>query len=219
MFPGNDRWALVRCSWRSPNDSLLVVVSSESGRIWLPSKDIKKSDAHQAAITGLQIRPAPTAGVGQLSTSEFATSSEDGTIKVWQVNQARESIDQLAKLTFGRPILLKTLAYSPDGFCLAGASHAGVRIWNAEHGYNQMAVWQGSEEWKGNSLRDEDLLSNGAMSSVNGDGNGGAHDYSLTWDLDSKKLAFGLGSQVSPPSSLHGSPTYTHQIALINFQR
>ena len=197
MFPGNDRWAFVKCSWRSPNDSLLVVASSESGRIWLPSKDIKKSDAHQAAITGLQIRPATTAGVGQLSTSDFATSSEDGTIKVWQVNQARESIDQLAKLTFGRPILLKTLAYSPDGFCLAGASHAGVRIWNAEHGYNQMAVWQGSDEWKGNSLRDEDLMSNGAMSSINGDGNGGALDYSLTWDLDSKKLAFGLGSQVS----------------------
>ena len=199
MFPGNDRWAFVKCSWRSPNDSLLVVASSESGRIWLPSKDIKKSDAHQAAITGLQIRPATTAGVGQLSTSEFATSSEDGTIKVWQVNQARESIDQLAKLTFGRPILLKTLAYSPDGFCLAGASHAVVRIWNAEHGYNQMAIWQGPGEWKGNSLRDEDLMSNGAMSSINGDGNGGALDYSLSWDLDSKKLAFGLGSQVSLP--------------------
>ena len=202
MFPGYDRWAFVKCSWLSQNDSLLVVASSESGRIWLPSKDIKKSDAHQAAITGLQIRPSTAAGAGQLSTTEFATSSEDGTVKVWQVNQARQAVDQLAKLTFGRPLLLKTLAYSPDGFCLAGASHTGVRIWNAEHGYNQMAVWQGSEEWKGNGLRDEDLISNGAMSSINGDGNGISLDYSLTWDLDSKKLAFGLGSQVSLPSFL-----------------
>ena len=195
-FPGNDRWAFVKCSWRSPNDNLLVAASSESGRIWLPSKEILKSDVHQAPITGLQIRPAPGVGPGHLSTSEFATSSEDGTIKVWRLNRETNSIDQFAKLTFGRPLLLKTLAYSPDGFCLAGASNAGVRIWNAEHGYNQMAVWQGSEEWKGNNLRDEDLVSNGAMSSINGDGSGGGLEYSLTWDLDSKKLAFGLGSQV-----------------------
>ena len=197
--PGNDRWAFIKCSWRSANDNLLVAASSESGRIWLPSKDIMKSEAHQAAVTGLQIRPAPATGAGQLSTSEFATSSEDGTIKVWRVNQANNSIDQLAKLSFGRPLLLKALAYSPDGFCLAGASNAGVRIWNAEHGYIQMASWQGSEEWKGNNLRDEDLMSNGAMSSINGDGSGGALDYSLTWDLDSKKLAFGLGAQVCMP--------------------
>ena len=193
---GNDRWAFVKCSWRNANDSLLVTASSESGRIWLPSTRDLAVDAHQAPITGLQIRPAPAVGPGQLSTSEFATSSEDGSIKVWKVNHGNSTIDQVIKLGFGRPVMVKALSYSPDGFCLAGSCDDSVRIWNAEHVYNAMATWQSSNDWKGNNVKDEEMMSNGAMSSINGDAAGSTTDHSLTWDLDSKKLAFGLGSQV-----------------------
>ena len=195
-FPGNDKWSFVKCSWRSQHDTLLVAASSETGRIWLPDRDLKK-DAHQAAITGLQIRPQALFGYHALSTTEFATSSEDGTIKIWQYDRATNSVNRISKLTLGFPQLLKTLSYSPDGFCLAGGSYGTVRIWNAEHGYNQMANWEGDNSlWKGNSLKDDDLVSNGAMSSVNGEGTGSSVDHSLSWDSDSKRLAFALGSQV-----------------------
>lgn len=192
------RWAFVKSAWRSPADSLLVAASSgEIGSLWLPAKNILRRDAHQAAITGLQIRPAPAIGSDQRSTTDFATSSEDGSVKIWRVEPSNNSLHTTVKLTFGQPMFLKTLSYSPDGFCLAAASNNSVRIWNAEHGYNQMAVWQGPVEWKGNHLKDEDMMSNGAMSSNWGDGNASALDHCLTWDPDSKKLAFSLGSQVS----------------------
>ncbi|RMZ77006.1 hypothetical protein DV738_g4573, partial [Chaetothyriales sp. CBS 135597] len=203
---GHDRWSFIRCSWRSQNDTLLVAASTDSGRLWLPDRDVKK-DAHQAAITALQIRPQHLNGYPALSTSEFATSSEDGTIKIWQYDRPTNTISTTSKLIVGYPQLLKTLAYSPDGFFLAGASYSTVRIWNAEYVYNQMANWKGeSTSWKGDTLKeDDDLVSNGAMSSVNGDGTGaaGLADHSLAWGSDGSKLAFALGSQV----------------ALINFRR
>ena len=60
-----------------------------------------------------------------------------------------------------------------------------------------MANWKGDESvWKGNSLKDDDLVSNGAMSSLNGEGLASGADHSLSWHTDSKKLAFALGSQV-----------------------
>ncbi|RMZ90919.1 hypothetical protein DV736_g1845, partial [Chaetothyriales sp. CBS 134916] len=205
-FPsGNDRWSFIRCSWRGQNDTLLVAASTESGRLWLPDRDVKK-DAHQAAITALQIRPQYLNGHPAFSTSEFATSSEDGTIKIWHYDRPTNTISTTSKLVVGFPQLLKTLAYSPDGFCLAGASYSTVRIWNAEYGYNQMANWKGeSSSWKGDTLKDDDLVSNGAMSSLNGDGTGpgGVADHSLAWASDGNRLAFALGSQM----------------ALINFRR
>ena len=194
---GLDRWAFVKCSWRNQAEALLVAASSETGRIWLPARDLLKQDAHQSAITGLQVRPYPAAGVKALSTSEFATSSVDGMIKVWKYESPSNSLSCISKLTLGSMQLLKTLAFSPDGFCLAGASYSNVRIWNAEHAYNQMASWQGSEdEWKGSNIKDEDLVSDGAMSSVTGDAASMVSENSLGWDTDSKQLAFALGSQV-----------------------
>ncbi|RMZ75391.1 hypothetical protein DV737_g5312, partial [Chaetothyriales sp. CBS 132003] len=205
-FPsGNDRWSFIRCSWRGQNDTLLVAATTDSGRLWLPDRDVKK-DAHQAAITALQIRPQDLNGHAALSTSEFATSSEDGTIKVWQYDRPTNTISTTSKLVVGFPQLLKTLAYSPDGFSLAGASYSTVRIWNAGYGYNLMATWTAdSLRWKGDTLKDDDLVSNGAVSSVNGDGAGaaGVADHSLAWGSRGNKLAFALGSQ----------------IALINFRR
>ena len=192
---GSDKWTFVKCSWRHPDDKLLIAASSETGRIWLPDRDVKK-DAHKAGITGLQIRPHLLNGRPALSTSEFATSSEDGTIKVWLYNHITGSLETTSKLMLGAAQLLKSLSYSPDGFCLAGASYGIVKIWNAEHAYHQMASWEGKEEvWRGNSLKDDDLVSNGAMSSINGEGSTGI-DHSLSWDSDSKRLAFALGSQV-----------------------
>ncbi|ETN37673.1 uncharacterized protein HMPREF1541_07296 [Cyphellophora europaea CBS 101466] len=199
---GAEQWSFVKCAWQSLNDSLVVAASSDTGRIWLPAKDLIH-EAHHGPITGLQIRPRPANGLHTLSTTEFATCSVDGTIKAWKYDESSNSLMTLCKLSLGPSQILKTLSYSPDGFCLAGGSYSDVRIWNAEHGYSQMATWQGQEpEWHGNALKDEDLVSNGGISSLNGDSGSQAY-HSLAWDADSMKLAFSLGSQV----------------AIINFQR
>lgn len=214
---GNDSWSLVKCAWQSFDESLIVAASSESGRIWLPARDLLH-DAHQGPVNGLQIRPQPARGQQALSTTEFATCSVDGTIKAWYYDVTRNSLITRCKLTMGQSQPLKSLSYSPDGFCLAGASFTDVRIWNAEHGYNQMATWQGSSgEWLGHAHKDRDLASNDGMSSINGDA--GTVEHSLSWDSDSMKLAFSLASQVRSFSEKTTSKTDIRQVAIINFQR
>ena len=93
---------------------------------------------------------------------------------------------------------------SPDQAYLAAASYTAVRIWDARNSCKLIAAWEGKEpQWKGSSIRDEDLTSAGGKSSVNGEGSTGIADHTLSWQMSGKRLALGLGSQV----------------AVINFQR
>jgi WD40 repeat protein len=213
-----DNWSFVRCAWNTLGETLVVAASSTTGRIWLP--DINRiHDAHQAPITGLQVRPNPGGGFGALSTTEFATCSMDGTIKAWKLMKDKApTLLNVMNLDHSQPF--KALSYSPDGFCLAGASYADIRIWNAEHGYHQMATWQGSEPaWNARALTEEDNVSNGGVSSINGDTSAAA-DHSLAWDAHSMKLAYALGPQVRVfPSCLLSAGANIQQIALIDFQR
>jgi WD40 repeat protein len=189
-----DNWSFVRCAWNLLGETLVVAASSTSGRIWFPDNN-RLHDAHQAPITGLQVRPNPGGGFGVLSTTEFATCSMDGTIKAWKLTKDKTpTLLNVMNLDQSQPF--KALSYSPDGFCLAGASYADIRIWNAEHGYHQMATWHGPEPgWNARALTEEDNVSNGGVSSINGDA-GAGNDHSLAWDAHSMKLAYALGPQV-----------------------
>lgn len=191
-----EQWTFVRCAWRGERDAMLVAASAESGSLWLPAQNLIKKGAHDTAITALELRPRLANAVNS-SKQEFATSSVDGTIKVWRYEVDNSSIVSICKLVIGHASPVMTLSYSPDGFCLAGASYDTIRIWNAEHGHNHMATWKDEQNrWNGSKLRDDDMMSVGGRSSINGDVLQTSADHSLTWDAESKKLAFGLGSQV-----------------------
>jgi len=190
------QWTFVQCAWRGADNAILIAASAESSRLWMPDKNVLKRDAHHAAITGLQIRPWSS---NSYAGPQFATSSMDGTIKIWQHTQNSTSIDTIAKVTMGNANPVMALSYSPDAFCLAGASYGIARVWNAEHDYHHMGEWSGTgTDWQGDKLRDDDMMSIGGMStSANGDTASSSTDHSLVWDVDSKKLAFSLGAQVS----------------------
>ncbi|KIW16181.1 hypothetical protein PV08_06232 [Exophiala spinifera] len=192
----NESWTFVRCAWHESSVATLVAASAETGSIWLPVQNLIKKSAHEAAITGLEIRPRLGSATPSLK-QDFATSSMDGTIKVWRWDQESNYIMSICKLIIGYASPVMALSYSPDGFCLAGASYDTIRIWNAEHAYNHMATWKGeAETWGGGRLRDDDMVSLGGASSINGETIQANTDHSLSWDVDSKKLAFGLGAQV-----------------------
>jgi WD40 repeat protein len=191
-----DQWTFVRCNWHG-TDALLVVASADSGSLWMPAKGISKREAHTAPITGIELRPRGSNSMSSYGKNEFATSSVDGTIRVWKYDEQLNSIISICKLIIGFASPIMTLSYSPDGFCLAGASYDTLRIWNAEHSHNHMATWKGNqEEWSGSQYKDDDNVSIGGMSGMNGEGPQGNTDHSLAWDSESKKLAFGLGRQV-----------------------
>jgi WD40 repeat protein len=193
----NDQWTFVRCGWRGGTNATLVSASAETSTIWLPAQNLFKRGAHDAPITGLELRPRLSSTFVSTWKMEFATSSMDGTLKVWRYDEHNSSIISVCKVIIGHGSPIMALAYSPDGFCLAGASYDTVRIWNAEHGHSHMATWKEEQNsWNGLKLKDDDMMSLGGRSSMNGDASQPSADHTLMWDGDSKKLAFGLGSQV-----------------------
>lgn len=199
-FGNREGWTFVRSARLQEAETLVVAAAAETASIWIPSRNILKGNAHNAHITGLDMRrQQPPNGVHHMI--EFATSSEDGSVKIWHVNEEVSELTCSHQLRLEPSSPVMCLSYSPDGFCLVGGSYSHVRIWNAQHGYNLMGSWEGTEpEWRGSQVRDDDLAS--ARSSVN-DADPHAAYHSLAWHIDSKRLAFGLGSQM----------------AVINFQR
>ncbi|KIW96269.1 uncharacterized protein Z519_03337 [Cladophialophora bantiana CBS 173.52] len=193
-----DQWTFIRCAWHGETDAMLVVASAETGTLWMPAQNIVKRGAHDTPITGLELRPRVSGTLNSSWRQEFATSSMDGTIKVWKCDGETTSIISICKLIIGHGSPVMALSYSPDGFCLAGASYDVARIWNAEHGHNLMATWKDEQNmWKGSKLKDDDMMSMGGISSVNGDTIQTSSEHTLVWDGQSKRLAFGLGSQVA----------------------
>jgi hypothetical protein len=90
------------------------------------------------------------------------------------------------------------MSYSPDGFYVAGASYDQIKIWKAESGVQPIAHWDGqSSDWHGTTLKLRDQDANGDIRNTSDGQLEFVADHSLNWDADSKKLAFGLGNQVS----------------------
>ena len=102
------------------------------------------------------------------------------------------------KLSMGQTSPVLALSYSSDGFYMAGASYDQVKIWNAERRGPPVAQWDGQgTAWHGASLKLHDVAGNREVESDDGNRQDPDPDHSLSWDADSKKLALGLGNQVT----------------------
>ena len=193
-----DKWTFVRCSWWSEDTAVVIAAAAETANIWVLEADVLMKHAHQAAVTGLELRPNQMIHPGQASAHEFATSSEDNTIKIWRFDNTSNQVESLFKVHMGLSSPVMTLSYSPDGFYIAGASYDQIKIWKAESGIQPIAQWDGQDSgWHGSSLKQRDQDANGDIRSASEGQQEFDADHSLSWDADSKKLAFGLGNQVS----------------------
>lgn len=192
---GRAQWMFIEKITLTAHDTTAVAVAAERATIWLPEHNIGKDQAHNAPITSLQVRPSLHPSNGHYNSPEVATSSEDGTIKIW--NMTETSIELVQQLQFEPSAPIMALSYSPNGYYLAAASYSTVCIWNAQHAYTLTAKWTGPDgEWRGTGIRDDDMASAAGRSSVNGDGSTGA-DQTLSWHIDNTRLAFGIGSQLA----------------------
>lgn len=192
-----DKWTFIRCSWCSEDTAVVVTAAAETASIWVPSADVLVKQVHQAFITGLELRPNQVVHPGQASAHEFATSSMDNTIKVWRFDSINNKVESLFKVHMGLSSPVMTLSYSPDGFYVAGASYDQIKIWKAESGVQPIAHWDGQgSNWHGTTLKLRDQDANGDVRSTSDGQPEFDADHSVSWDADSKKLAFGLGNQV-----------------------
>jgi WD40 repeat protein len=218
-----DKWTFIRCSWWNEEAAVIVAAAAETASIWLPSADVLMKHAHQAFITGLELRPNQMVHPSQTSAHEFATSSMDNTVKIWRFDNTNNKVEGLFKVHMGLSSPVMTLSYSPDGFYVAGASYDQVKIWKAKSGVHPIAQWDVQDSgWRGTALKMRDQDANLDIRSASDGQNEVDADHSLSWDADSKKLAFGLGNQVCDLCHLMPIKAFTDpfaQVAVINFQR
>ncbi|KAJ5391294.1 hypothetical protein N7509_006784 [Penicillium cosmopolitanum] len=181
-------WAFVRSAHTS-SYSVAVAASSTNSSIWIPTHDILIENAHQDAITAIDIRPAEPHSQ-QNSTITIASYSIDTFVHVWEVDLDSKQHKRIHRLRLGSSTPALAGSFSPDGYALCAVSQEKLFIWNAERGGEPMATWTApsSEQVK----EDPDHPTNGQ--------NGHAApvpDRDLSWDHDGKKLAFGFGDQVN----------------------
>lgn len=177
-------WTFVRCTY---TDTSPVAVAADSARavIWIPTHDILIENAHQDAITAIDIRPLSQAQ-RRTSTITIASYSTDGTAHVWQIDLDARQFKRLHRLRLGPSLPALAGSFSPDGYALSAVSKDRLFIWNVERGGDPMATWAAPEGVK----QEPDQ--------VNGQ-NGHSEplpDRALAWDFDGKKLAYGFGNQV-----------------------
>jgi hypothetical protein len=77
------------------------------------------------------------------------------------------------------------LAFTPDGAFIAGATNQSVSIWKTEDVHTRYATWR----------RGDDV---GWRTPQSTDSSSSEEDqFSLCWDADGHKLAYGVNSRVS----------------------
>ena len=98
------------------NDSCYVCVYD-----WRNKKCIKKWCGHSGTITDISMSP---------DGDFFATSSWDGTVKIWRINNF-----ELYKTLKGHKSLVNSIEYAPTGNYLLSASNDNtVRVWDVSSG-------------------------------------------------------------------------------------
>lgn len=160
--------------------------------------------AHDTDITALVYQPLSSpAAHTDASPRLLATSSTDGSVKIWDATRPFALIHRFS-LGRGSPAL--AVSFTPDGYLVAAASWNKVLFWHAEGGGMPRATWRGREgEWgtRGAGVEGEGWkgMNGDGMRDEEGEGEGEAEGEpvgSLSWDADGGKVAYGLGDQVSP---------------------
>lgn len=109
----------------------------------------------------------------------IASAGEDGAISLWNAR----STDIKSKYAMTMTSSVVAIAFSPDGTYLAGATNEQILIWKTNGANLPQATWARNDDagWRTpqtqDSSNDED-------------------QFSLCWDANGRKLAYGVNSKV-----------------------
>lgn len=186
-------WTHIRYDSRTHTTAL---AAEEPGVLGLidSSDTLRTVTAHNAQITALAYQPVTNLSAYPANAPRLlATSSLDGTIKIWNAKRPFTTVHTLS-LGYATPAM--AMSFTPDGYLVAAANGNRVLIWNAEDGGVPKASWNGLlGKLSNGSLTNGDVVDSNGVDDGIGDPN-----PSLSWDADGGKLALGVGSQVR----LHG---------------
>ena len=178
------------------------------------SGTLRTITAHESDITALAYQPVTNLSAYPANAPRLlATSSLDGSIKIWD---AKRPFNLIHTLFPGQATPTIAMSFTPDGYLVAAANWNRVLIWSAEAGGLPKATWKGDLAEYSNGM-----LTNGNGASEDEDDLGGDLDCSLSWDAESGKLALGLGNHVGiplPSQSCADKADFHIQIAIINLR-
>lgn len=182
-----DSWSLL-CATTIAGEPLAVAASTQNAKIYVPTHDIVLDDIHAAAITSVQACRLSLPDVDVSRTALLATSSMDGTLKLWRLDLDSKKSTCLHRLSLTPSPAAPTSSVSPDCYAVAGASLNELSVWNVERGGVPMAKLSVPL-----NVNDGDAQGDTDMLSTKDD----MPQRSLTWDSDSKKLALSFSHKVS----------------------
>lgn len=206
-------WRHIRYDSRTHTIALAAEETAVLGLID-SSDTLRTITAHESEITALAYQPVTNLSAYPANAPRLlATSSLDGSIKVWD---AKRPFNLMHTLSLGHAAPAIAMSFTPDGYLVAAANWNKVLIWNAEAGGLPKAASKGVLGKLSNGL-----LTNGNGASEEEDDSGGDEYCSLSWDAEGGKLAMGFGSQVSTTFSsgaLADEADDRNQIAIINLR-
>ncbi|KAJ5779558.1 hypothetical protein N7457_007278 [Penicillium paradoxum] len=183
-------WEFIRCV-QTDTHAVAIAASKSSAAIWVPTHDILIPNAHDAKITGLEIRPQSHA-----HRIHLASFSADGKVKIWRIDLDVKDYTCIHQLSLdpSNPVLAGS--FSPDGYALSAVSKDRLFIWNVERGGDPMSTWTTTTpEVK---KEEADRMTNGQNGHHGQNGHTNSdHFRPLSWDADGKRLACGFDKQMA----------------------
>lgn len=182
---------------------------------WQPlQKPPEKEDVSMDATTATATTPNAAETPAPQPPRILATSSIDGTVKLWDVRSSLECL-QTFSMAPGESAMI--LAFSPDGTRIAAASPENIIVWKAEKAGKILAKWTPPppaislpepaiaplevEAVRGDGDDDAMVLDNSegdaeAIAVKQPENEADQPIYTLSWNCDGSKLAFGQGETV-----------------------
>ena len=206
-------WTHIRYDSRTHTTAVAAEETAVLGLID-SSDTLRTITAHESDITALAYQPVINLSAYPANAPRLlATSSLDGSIKVWD---AKRPFNLVHNLSLGHAAPAVAMSFTPDGYLVAAANWHRVLIWNAEAGGLPRATWKGVPGKLPNGM-----ITNGNGASEEEDDFGGDTNCSLSWDAEGGKLALGFRSQVAFKLSskvLANQADGRNQVAIINLR-
>ncbi|CAG8232599.1 unnamed protein product [Penicillium salamii] len=203
-FSSRDKttWDFLRCIQTGLNP-VAIAASGPASSIWIPTHQISIPNAHPEQITGLEIRPQSNP-----QRIIFASFSQGGKVKVWQVDLESKDYHCIHQFSLGPSPSNNALTgcFSPDGYALAAASKDRLSIWNVERGGEPISTWTAPQSEVKKEDPDRPINGHNGLSIPES-----PSYWPLVWDADGKRLAYGLNKKVRSlkwiPRPVDGPPS------------